>query len=148
MQYLLWASQVTLVVKNPPANAVDFRDEALVPGLGRSPGGGHGNPLQYSCLENPTDRGVWQAIVHGVTKSRTWLKRLSIAHTHTSSSSQGKLQQKDRGRHETRPLRLKPHFSDPAPSPMSGRHALMSWDHLWLPGERLPARGCTGIPVL
>ena len=45
-----------------------------IPGLGRSPGGGHGNPLQYSCLENPMDRGAWQATVHGVGKSRTWLK--------------------------------------------------------------------------
>ena len=118
-------SQVALVVKNPPANAVDLRDEALVPGLGRAPGGGHGNPLQYSCLENPMDRGVWQAIVHGVTKRRRWLKRFSTAHTHTSSS-QGKLQQKDQGRRDTRPLRLKPHLSDPAPSPMSGHHALIS----------------------
>ena len=62
---------VVLVVKNPPANAGDIRDAGSVPGLGRSPGGGHGNPLQYSCLENPVDRGDWQAIVHGVTKSQT-----------------------------------------------------------------------------
>ena len=55
------------VVKNPPANA---GDPGLIPGLGRSPGGGHGNPLQYSCLENPTDRGAWRAAVHQVTKSR------------------------------------------------------------------------------
>ena len=54
----LGASQVALVVKNPPANAGDIRDVGSVPGLGRSPGGGHGNPLQYSCLENPKDRGV------------------------------------------------------------------------------------------
>ena len=63
------------MVKNPPANAGDTRDEGSIPGWGRSPGGGHGNLFQYSCLENPMDRGVWQAIVHGVTKSRTWLKR-------------------------------------------------------------------------
>ena len=118
-------SQVALVVKNPPANAGDLRDEALVPRLGRSPGKGHGNPLQYSCLGNPMDRGVWQAIVHGVTKSQTRLKRFSTTHMHTSSSSQGKLQQKDHGRRDTRPLRLKPHFSDLAPSPMSGHHALI-----------------------
>jgi len=49
------------VVKNLPANAGDKRDVGLVPGLGRSPGGGHGNPLQYSCLENPRDREAWQA---------------------------------------------------------------------------------------
>ena len=48
-----------------------------VPGLGKSPGGGHGNPLQYSCLENPMERGPWLAIAHGVTKSQTQLKRLS-----------------------------------------------------------------------
>ena len=46
-------------------------DLGLIPGLGRSPGGGHGNPLQYSCLENPTDRGAWQATIPGVAKSRT-----------------------------------------------------------------------------
>ena len=52
------ASQVALEVKNLPANAGDARDAGLIPGWGRSPGGGHGNPLQYSCLENPMDRGV------------------------------------------------------------------------------------------
>ena len=59
----LGASQVVLVVKNPPANAGDLTDVGSIPGLGRSPGGGQGNPLQYSCLENPTDRGAWQATV-------------------------------------------------------------------------------------
>ena len=73
--------QVALVVKNPPASAEDMREAGSIPGSGRSPGGGHGNPLQYSCLENPTDRGAWRAIVHGVTKSQTRLKRLS---THPS----------------------------------------------------------------
>ena len=52
-------SQVALVVKNLPANAGDVIDAGSIPGLGRSPGGGHGNPLQYSCLENPMDRGAW-----------------------------------------------------------------------------------------
>ena len=65
--------KVALVVKNPPANAGDVRDVGLIPGLGRSPGGDHGNPLQYSCLENPMDRGAWWAAVHGVAKSRTQL---------------------------------------------------------------------------
>ena len=65
------------MVKNPPADAGDARDIGSIPGSGRSPGGGNGNPLQYSCLENPMDRGAWRAAVHGVTKSRTWLKRLS-----------------------------------------------------------------------
>ena len=55
------------VVKNPPANAEDARDVGLIPGLGRSPGEGNGNPLQYSCLGIPMDRGAWWATVHGVT---------------------------------------------------------------------------------
>ena len=62
---------MALVVKNLPANAGDVRDASSIPGLGRSPGGGHGHPLQYSCLENPMDRGAWQATFHKVTKSRT-----------------------------------------------------------------------------
>ena len=71
---MCWAFQVALVVKNPPANEGDVRDVGSIPGSGRSPGGGHGNPLQYSCLENPMDRGAWQAMVHRVTKYWTWLK--------------------------------------------------------------------------
>ena len=63
--------QVALVVKNLPANAGVRRDASSVPGLGRSVRGGHGNPLQYFCLENPKDRGAWQAIVHRVAKSWT-----------------------------------------------------------------------------
>ena len=69
--------QVVLVVKNLPANAGDIRDSGLIPGLGRSPVEGNGNPLQYSCLEDPVDRGAWCAIVPGVTKSQTPLKQLS-----------------------------------------------------------------------
>ena len=65
---------MALVVKNLPANVGDIRDMSLIPGSGRSPGGGHSNPLQYSCLGNPLDRGAWQATVHGVTKSQTPLK--------------------------------------------------------------------------
>ena len=57
-------SQMVLVVKNLPANARDIRDMNSIPGLGRPPGGGHGNPLQYSCLEKPMDRGAWWATVH------------------------------------------------------------------------------------
>ena len=66
-----------LVVKNPPANAGDIRDEDSIPGLGRSPGEGHGNALQYSCLENPMDRGAWWAIAPGVAKSEIRLKDLT-----------------------------------------------------------------------
>ena len=57
--------------KSPPANARDTRDTGSVPGLGRSPGGGAGNPLQYSCLENPMGKGAWRATVQGVEKSQT-----------------------------------------------------------------------------
>ena len=62
------ASQVALLVKNPPARIGDVRDMDSSPGLGRSPGRGHGNSLQYSCLENPIDQGAWWATLHGVTK--------------------------------------------------------------------------------
>ena len=68
------AFQVVLVVKNLPANAGDVRDTGSIPGLGRFPAGGHGNPLQCSCLENPMDRRAWWAIVPRVTKSQTPLK--------------------------------------------------------------------------
>ena len=63
------ACQVALVVKNLPANAGDVREVGSIPGFGRSPGGGHGHPLQYSCLENPVDRVTWQATVHSVPQS-------------------------------------------------------------------------------
>ena len=58
-------------VKNPPANAGDIRDVGSIPGMGRSPGEGNGNPFQYSCLENPMDRGAWWSAVHRVAKSQT-----------------------------------------------------------------------------
>ena len=69
-QYLeaTWASELAIVVKNSPVNAGDLRDEGLIPGSGKSPGRMHGNPLQYSCLENPMDSG-WRAMVHRVTES-------------------------------------------------------------------------------
>ena len=69
--------QVSLVVKSLPANTLDLRDSGSIFGLGRSSGGGHGNPLQYSCLENPMDTGAWWAIVHRLAKSWTWSKQLS-----------------------------------------------------------------------
>ena len=77
---LIWASQVALVVKNLPANAGDDRDVGLIPGLGRSPRVGNGNPLQYSCLRNPMDGGAWWAIVHGVAKSQTQLSMHACMH--------------------------------------------------------------------
>ena len=78
------ASQLAPVVKNSPAHAGDTRDVGSIPGLGRSPGGGHGNPLQFACLESPMDRGAWWAAVQGVTKSRTRL----ITHALSFSSFQ------------------------------------------------------------
>ena len=72
----IWASQVALVVKNPPTNTGEIRDTSLIPG------GGHCNPLQYSCLGNPMDRGAWQTRVHGVPKSQTQLKN---QHTYRGS---------------------------------------------------------------
>ena len=78
----IWASWVVLVVKNLPANAGDIRDAALILGSERSPGEGNGNPLQNFCLENPMDRGAWQAAVYRVTKSQTQLKRLNTHAQH------------------------------------------------------------------
>ena len=68
-QIHVWASQVTLVVEDPPASSGDTRNSCLVPGLGRSPEGRYGNPLQYSCLESPMDRGSYS-----VANSKTWLR--------------------------------------------------------------------------
>ena len=70
---LVWTSQPELVVKNPYAKAGDVRKVGLILWSGRSPGGGRGNPLQYSCLENPMNRGTWHGTVPGVTKSQTQL---------------------------------------------------------------------------
>ena len=74
------------MVKNLPANAGDIRNARLIPGSGRFPGGGHGNPLQYSGLEKPMDRGAWWATVHRAAKSWTQLKRISTD-THLSIQS-------------------------------------------------------------
>ena len=74
---ILSTPQVVLVVKNLPDSAGDIRDRGPIPGLGRSPGEGNGNPLQYSCLGNPMDGGAWWATVHRVTKIWTGLKQLS-----------------------------------------------------------------------
>ena len=75
MYVYVWPSQLALVVKNLPANT---QDVSSIPGLGRSPEEEHGNPLQYHCLENPMDRGAWQATVHRVTQSQTRLKQLGM----------------------------------------------------------------------
>ena len=79
------------MVKNLPANTGDIRDTGSVPGLGRPPGGQHGNPLQYSCLENPMDRGAWRAIVCRLAKSWTQQKRLSM-HAYTREGQESLFQ--------------------------------------------------------
>ena len=66
----MWGFPGALLVKNPPANEGDIKNTGSIPWSGRSPGGGHSNPLQYSCLENPMDRGGWQPTVHVVTESQ------------------------------------------------------------------------------
>ena len=75
------ASLVVLEIKNLSANAGDLRDAGSIPGPGRSPGGGNGNSVKYSCLENPMDRGAWKDMVHRVTKSQTQRKQLGM-HVH------------------------------------------------------------------
>ena len=76
------------MVKNPPANAGDIRDTSSILRLGRSPGGGHGTPLQYSCLENPMDKGAWWAAVHGVAESWTRLSDLTGMNTYWKKSTE------------------------------------------------------------
>ena len=79
---------MVLVVKNLPANVGDIKDIGSVPGLGRSPGGGHGNLLQHSCLENPMDRRAWQATVHRISENLTRPKWL-CTHTFIGSQTNG-----------------------------------------------------------
>ena len=82
-----WASQVVLVVKNPSANAEDTRDTGLIPGSGRSPGGGNGNPVQYLCLEKSMDRRAQRAAVHGISQRWTLPKPFSTQYTHINKGS-------------------------------------------------------------
>ena len=82
----MWASQVALVVRNSPANAGEPRDAGSIPGLGRSPGEGPGNPLQYSCLEKPIDRGAWQVTAHGLQRvGHSWSDSLHPCRTRRSA---------------------------------------------------------------
>ena len=82
--YMAEASHVAIMVKNPPPNAGHTRDSVSIPGSGRSAGVGSGNPLQYSCLENPMDRGAWWATVHGAPKDQSthstciWLSPFTV----------------------------------------------------------------------
>ena len=84
-----------LGIKNLPANAGDARYASSIPGSGRSPGEGNGNPLQYSCLGNPMDRGVWQATVHGVAKSWAQLRDLAQMHAPCISYDNSTTHQRD-----------------------------------------------------
>ena len=85
------ASYVVLLVKNIPAKEGDARNTAVIPGSGRSPREGDGNPLQYSCLGNPMDRGAWWATIHGFPKGQTQLITCARAHTHTHTHMGSKL---------------------------------------------------------
>ena len=83
-----------LVARFGKESACSAGDPSSIPGSGRSPGGGHGNPLQYSCLGNLMDRGAWWAMVHSIAKSQTRLKKLSITHTHTENSRYAQVKMK------------------------------------------------------
>ena len=108
------ASQVVLVLKNLPTNARDTGDIGSIPESGRPSGEGHGNPLQYSCLVNPVDRGAWWSMVHMVAKSRTLLKLLS---THSSVQSSRSVVSDSLRPHESQYAR------PPCPSPTPGVHS-------------------------
>ena len=86
-RFIVRAFQVSLGVKIPPANAGDAGEAALIPGLGRSLGGGHGNPLQDSCLENAMDRGTWRAAVHGVTKESNTTGHFTLHSIHITDDN-------------------------------------------------------------
>ena len=86
------APQEGLMVRTLPISAEDIRDVGLILGLGRFPGEGNGNPLQYSCLEKPMERGAWWATIHRIAKGWTWLKQLSM-HTHNHSILRADLRQ-------------------------------------------------------
>ena len=108
------ASQVVLVLKNLPTNARDTGDMGSIPESGRPSGEGHGNPLQYSCLVNPVDRGAWWSMVHMVAKSWTLLKLLS---THSSVQFSRSVVSDSLQPHESQ------HARPPCPSPTPGVHS-------------------------
>ena len=84
------------MIKDPPANAESMRDAGLIPGLGSFPGGGHGNPLQYSCLENPMDRGPWQATIQETAKRQTREKQLNTYATPNKRFSENMISRQQR----------------------------------------------------
>ena len=137
--FLLWGFPGGVSGKNQRASAGDIRDSGLIPGSGRPPGGGHGNPLQCSCLENPMDRGAWRATVHGVAKSQTRLKWLS---RHASSCME-KGQKLISG--ETSQLRNTRENCQKArgalrPEPQEKRWK-GTWGLVWKEGDTEPGRG-------
>ena len=97
------------MVKNPPANAEDVRDVASIPRLGRLPGGRHGNPLHCSCLENPMDRGICQAMAHRFAKSQTQLRQLSMHFTILVTKAEGVIK---KGQSEQFSSRIRRFFRD------------------------------------
>ena len=141
------------MINNPPANAQDVGTAVSIPGSGRSPGGGHGNPLQYSCLESPMDRGAWWATVHSVTKNQTQLKQLS-AHTQIQNLRHNEVVWLDQGHKQWVPkLGFEPQpYASWAPTlNHSGRMGdkvgslrhphLLSWSPSSWPEEPLPSAG-------
>ena len=142
------ASQVGLVVKNLPVNAGEIRDVGSIPGLGRSPGGGHGNPLQYSCLENPMERRIWQGTVHSVQKSQTQLKQLSthrlvhIPYTYLLSSVQfsHSVVSDSLWPHELQHTR--PPCPSPTPGVHSDSHPSSRWCHPAISSSVVPFSSC------
>ena len=127
---------MVLVERNPPANAGDWRDVGSIPASGRSPGGGQGNPLQYSCLQNPKDRGAWQATVHGITKSQILLKWLST-YTYINSVQFNRSVVSDslwpHGLQHTRLPR-----SSTTPGAYSNSHPLHQWCHETISSSVIP----------
>ena len=127
-------STLVLVVKNPPGNAGDIKDLGSIPGSGRSPGGGHGNPLHYFCLENSMDRGAWWATVYMVTKSQPRLSNLASVQFSRSVVSDS----------------LRPHESQharpPCPSPTPGVHSdsrpSSRWCHPAISSSVVPFSSC------
>ena len=115
------------MVRNPAVGAGDVRDTGSIPGWGRSPGGGHGNPLQYSCLENPMDRGAWRPTVHGVTKGQTCL---SDYHTHRKER-EGKEKQESMGGKGSGRESIRTRQDSP-PSVLTGSWVISpSWARRW-----------------
>ena len=114
------------MVKNLPANA---GDAGSIPGSGSSPGGGRGNPLQYSCLEDPVDRGAWWATMHGVTKSQTQLKQLSSSSSTYKGFPGGSVVKNLPVMQETQVLSLG--WKEPLEKGMATHSSILAWRIPW-----------------